>query len=159
MKWKSRVGPKFARIIILCQNQEAYDPTIEDSYVKDIELDSQPLSLEIFDTAGQVFLFPPFQLFSLHCPTRDPCNSNFVLFTHSANIAIPRKQTLKFGQITLSLPSPPPPVRFPTSPPKVGDITWLWSTGQSHFQTEPIFSRDLIVMWTVLGPVSNCELF
>ena len=107
MKWKSRVGPKFARIIILCQNQEAYDPTIEDSYVKDIELDGQQLSLEIFDTAGQVFLFSPFQLVSLHCPT----NPNFVLFSHSANIAIPRKQTLKFGQNTLSLPpsevSPP----------------------------------------------------
>ena len=34
--------------------QETYDPTIEDSYMKDFELDGEPLSLEIYDTAGQV---------------------------------------------------------------------------------------------------------
>ena len=32
---------------------EKYDPTIEDAYMKDIELDGEPVSLEIFDTAGQ----------------------------------------------------------------------------------------------------------
>ena len=37
----------------LCPTQESYDPTIEDAYMKDIELDGKQVSLEIFDTAGQ----------------------------------------------------------------------------------------------------------
>jgi hypothetical protein len=31
-----------------------YDPTIEDSYQKQVELDGQPIMLEILDTAGSV---------------------------------------------------------------------------------------------------------
>ena len=35
--------------------QEDYDPTIEDSYMKDnYMVDDIPVPLEIFDTAGQV---------------------------------------------------------------------------------------------------------
>ena len=53
--------PSFVKSKLTLRHQEAYDPTIEeDSYFGDIELDSQSLSLEIHDTAGQVFLFPPF---------------------------------------------------------------------------------------------------
>jgi GTPase KRas len=32
---------------------EEYDPTIEDSYKKNIVVDEQPATLEIVDTAGQ----------------------------------------------------------------------------------------------------------
>ena len=33
---------------------EVYDPTLEDSYKKEIIIDSTPVTLEIVDTAGQV---------------------------------------------------------------------------------------------------------
>ena len=42
-------------IIIIMTLQEFYDPTIEDSYIKDNYIvDDETFSLEIFDTAGQV---------------------------------------------------------------------------------------------------------
>ena len=36
---------------------EKYDPTIEDSYRKQVELDNQHCMLEILDTAGTVSFF------------------------------------------------------------------------------------------------------
>ncbi|KAI9291866.1 hypothetical protein K502DRAFT_320639 [Neoconidiobolus thromboides FSU 785] len=46
---------KTSLTIQLCLNHfvETYDPTIEDSYRKQIELDGEPCVLEILDTAGQ----------------------------------------------------------------------------------------------------------
>ena len=41
--------------MIIITLQEFYDPTIEDSYIKDNYIvDDETFSLEIFDTAGQV---------------------------------------------------------------------------------------------------------
>lgn len=36
---------------------EKYDPTIEDFYRKEIEVDNSPCVLEILDTAGKFFFF------------------------------------------------------------------------------------------------------
>lgn len=46
---------KSALTIQLCYNQfvEAYDPTIEDFYRKQVVIDDQPCTLEVLDTAGQ----------------------------------------------------------------------------------------------------------
>eukprot|EP01121_Diplochlamys_sp_Union-15-3_P010840 TRINITY_DN3088_c0_g1_i2.p1 TRINITY_DN3088_c0_g1~~TRINITY_DN3088_c0_g1_i2.p1 ORF type:complete len:209 (-),score=39.28 TRINITY_DN3088_c0_g1_i2:26-622(-) len=46
---------KTALTIQLCQNHfvEEYDPTIEDSYRKQVRIDEKPCVLEILDTAGQ----------------------------------------------------------------------------------------------------------
>ncbi|KAK5168728.1 RAS2 protein [Saxophila tyrrhenica] len=46
---------KTALTIQLCLNQfvETYDPTIEDSYRKQVQIDSQSCMLEVLDTAGQ----------------------------------------------------------------------------------------------------------
>ncbi|KAF5131718.1 hypothetical protein DV495_001986 [Geotrichum candidum] len=46
---------KTALTIQLCLNHfvETYDPTIEDSYRKQVVLDGQPATLEVLDTAGQ----------------------------------------------------------------------------------------------------------
>ena len=47
-------------LALICQKDEVayqgtvYDPTIEDAYNKNIELDGERISLEIHDTAGQV---------------------------------------------------------------------------------------------------------
>ena len=55
---------KTALTIQLCSNHfvEEYDPTIEDSYRKQVVIDNKPCLLEILDTAGQegleiLFLF------------------------------------------------------------------------------------------------------
>ncbi|KAI8613968.1 putative small G-protein Ras2 [Chytriomyces sp. MP71] len=46
---------KTALTIQLCLNHfvETYDPTIEDSYNKQVVIDDQPCNLEVLDTAGQ----------------------------------------------------------------------------------------------------------
>lgn len=46
---------KTALTIQLCLNHfvETYDPTIEDSYRKQVVIDAQPATLEVLDTAGQ----------------------------------------------------------------------------------------------------------
>ena len=46
---------KSALTMQLVQNQfvEEYDPTIEDSYTKQVVIDGEPCKLDIFDTAGQ----------------------------------------------------------------------------------------------------------
>lgn len=44
---------------------EKYDPTIEDSYRKQVEVDGQQCMLEILDTAGTVRFFFFFSLFRL----------------------------------------------------------------------------------------------
>ncbi|KAI9836882.1 MAG: Ras GTPase [Sarea resinae] len=46
---------KTALTIQLCLNHfvETYDPTIEDSYRKQVQIDGQPCMLEVLDTAGQ----------------------------------------------------------------------------------------------------------
>ena len=42
---------------------EKYDPTIEDSYRKQVELDNQHCMLEILDTAGTVSFFSIYLLY------------------------------------------------------------------------------------------------
>lgn len=51
----SRVGLTFADTPQLCLNHfvETYDPTIEDSYRKQVQIDGQSCMLEVLDTAGQ----------------------------------------------------------------------------------------------------------
>lgn len=46
---------KTALTIQLCLNHfvESYDPTIEDSYRKQVVIDEEPCILEVLDTAGQ----------------------------------------------------------------------------------------------------------
>lgn len=44
---------------------EKYDPTIEDSYRKQVEVDGQQCMLEILDTAGTVSFFLSFIFFFL----------------------------------------------------------------------------------------------
>ena len=51
----SRRGTKTDLLLQLCLNHfvETYDPTIEDSYRKQVVIDSQSCMLEVLDTAGQ----------------------------------------------------------------------------------------------------------
>lgn len=47
---------------------EKYDPTIEDSYRKQVEVDGQQCMLEILDTAGTVSFLPYFSHYYFnHC--------------------------------------------------------------------------------------------
>lgn len=50
---KSAITLQFLQHIFV----EDYDPTIEDSYIKTIQIDGQWCVLDIFDTAGEVILF------------------------------------------------------------------------------------------------------
>ena len=49
---KSALTVQFVQEIFV----EKYDPTIEDSYRKQVEIDSQQCMLEILDTAGTVMI-------------------------------------------------------------------------------------------------------
>jgi len=51
---KSALTVQFVQEIFV----EKYDPTIEDSYRKQVEVDGQQCMLEILDTAGTVSIFP-----------------------------------------------------------------------------------------------------
>ena len=78
-----------------------------------------------------------------------PLIPTLFFFSHSANIAIPRKQTLKFGQITLSLP-PPSEVNWPIPfSDRTHFFPWL-DCNVNCFRTS-------FKLWTVLGPVSECH--
>lgn len=48
-------------------NREQYDPTIEDSYRKQLEVDGQSCMLDVMDTAGQVRLDHAWSIFTKHC--------------------------------------------------------------------------------------------
>jgi len=51
---KSALTVQFVQEIFV----EKYDPTIEDSYRKQVEVDGQQCMLEILDTAGTVSILP-----------------------------------------------------------------------------------------------------